>query len=597
MTSLQDVLRKASDKIEQGDREGAASLLVEAGEILAARGIVDRAARVYIEASRIYREYQRASDYYDAVEKGTLMLIRQGANSKTNVDIVRINEEAGEFAEQEEEYNRAADFFFRAMDFATGSKIIKLTIKAADALENSADEREMERDFDKTLSLLKKVSRLYYTAGDDELGKRINERAIRLALNWAEEARQKEDWLTAGNLLAEAAQITQTEGDNVEATRLMMDAGVFYEKIGLHEKAGNIFDAAQETYKMERLSSARKNAMSQAAEAYMKMDGEPEVVGPLLVKAGDMFDELGRVMKAKWSYKKASEIFKELAHKAANEGDTQSEKSYLRYQAMCLRNWGAEEEAEKIYTAVIDYFTRQAEKEQETGNHERQALSLEEAADVMYEAGMKQKAEATLENALEIYVRLANEHAASDAPDEESKLFSEAAKCASKMGDSERSASFRRKASERARSAAQLYQEMGIGELATIWLRTAGLEALKTHEPEMRERAIEYLKDSAEGFRAIDEEIEAFNDLFAVFSLLLEHSPGDDRIKDILSSMDEIALTTRSEEASLTLSVIRPLLEGNHIAALLALQENEEELESKAETLRRLVEIVKKRLR
>ncbi len=597
MTSLQDVLKKASEKIEQGDREGAAALLVEAGEILAARGVVDRAARVYIEAARIYREYQRTSEYYDAVESGTLMLIRQGANSKTNVEIVRINEEAGEFAEQAGEYQRAADFFFRAMDFATGSKVIKLTIKAADALENYADEKEMERDFDRTLSLLKKASRLYYTAGDDELGKRINERAIRLALNWAEEARQKEDWLTAGNLLAEAAQITQTEGDSVEATRLMMDAGGFYEKIGLHEKAGNIFDAAQETYKMERLSSARKSAMSQAAEAYMKMDGEPEVVGPLLVKAGDMFDELGRVMKAKWSYKKASEIFEELAHKAANEGDTQSEKSYLRYQAMCLGNWGVKEEAEDIYTAVIDYFTQQAEKEQETGNHERQALSLEEAAEVMYEAGMKQEAEATLEEALEIYVRLANEHAASDEPDEESRLFSEAAKCASKMGDSERSASFRRKASERARSAAKLYQEMGIGELATIWLRTAGLEALKTHEPEMREKATEYLKESAEGFRAIDEEIEAFSDLLAVFSLLLEHRPDDDRIKDILSSMDEIALTTRNEEASLTLSVVRPLLEGNHIAALLALQENEEELESKAEDLRRMVEIVKKRLR
>ncbi|TFF95073.1 hypothetical protein EU546_03925 [Candidatus Thorarchaeota archaeon] len=597
MSSLRDVLRKASKKIEHGDREGAARLLDEAGEILAARGIVDRAARVYVEAAKLYREYERTSEYFDAVENATLMLVRQGCDSKTNVEIIRINEEAGDFAEESEMYQRAADFYFRAMDFATGSKSLKLTVKAADALENLADEKEVAEDTDATLTLLKKVSRLYYTAGDDELGKRINERAIRLALSWAEEAQQREDWLSAGNLIAEAAQITQTEGDNIEATRLMMDAGVFYEKIGLHEKAGNIFDAAQETYKLERLSSARKNAMSQAAEAYMKMDGKPEVVAPLLVKAGDMFEELGRVMKAKWSYKKAGEIFEELAQQAAEDGDTPSEKNYLRYQAMCLRNWGAEDKAEAIYKAVIDYFIGQAAKEEKMNHHERQALSLEEAADVMYEAGLREEAEDTLERALDIYVGLAKERAASDEPDEESRLYSEAADCASKMGDTERSASFHRKASERAKSAGELYQEMGVGELATIWLRTAGMEALKTGEPKMYEKAIEYLLESAEGFRDIDEEIEAFDDLFAVFSILLEHKPDDQRLSEVLSAMDEIGLTTRDETVSLTLSVVRPLFHGNHIAALLALQESEEELEAKADRLRELVYIVKKRAR
>lgn len=597
MTSLQDVLKKASAKITQGDKEGAARLLEQAGEILAARGIIDRAARVFTEAAKIYREFDRAPEYYDAVESATLMLVRQGTDSKTNVDIVRINEAAGEFADEAGEHQRAADFFFRALDFATGSKVLKLTIKAADALEGLADDKEVQQNYEETLTLLKKVSRLYYTAGDDELARRINERASRIALNWADEARREEDWLTAGNALAEAAQITQTEGDNVEATRLMMDAGMAYEKVGLHEKAGNIFDAAQETYKLERLSSARKNAMSQAAEAYMKMDGEPEVVGPLLVKAGDMFEELGRPMKAKWSYKKASEIFEKLARRAAEEGDTASEKNYLRYRAMCLKKWGAIDEAEDIYKAVIDYFIEQAKKEEEREHHEREALSLEEAADVMYEAGRRQEAQDTLERALDIYVSLAGERAASNEPDEESKLFTEAAECAAKMGDAERSASFYQKASERARSAAELYQEMGVGEVATIWLRTAGLEALKTQKTEMHEKAIEYLRESAEGFRAIEEEREAFDDLFTVFGLLLEHEPDDERIKEVLSAMDEIALTTRDEEVSLTLSVIRPLFNGHHIAALLALQENEEELESKVDRLRELVEIVKKRSR
>ena len=40
-------------------------------------------------------------------------------------------------------------------------------IEAADALEILADAREEEENFEETISLLRKVGRLYYTAGDE----------------------------------------------------------------------------------------------------------------------------------------------------------------------------------------------------------------------------------------------------------------------------------------------------------------------------------------------------------------------------------------------------------------------------------------------
>ena len=93
----------------------------------------------------------------------------------------------------------------------------------------------------------------------------------------------------------------------------MMEAGELYEAAELYEKAGNIYDAAQEAYKIQRLTSARNQAMSKAAEAYLKMEGAPEAVAPLLVKGGNMFLEIGRPMKAKWAFKRGNELFGELA--------------------------------------------------------------------------------------------------------------------------------------------------------------------------------------------------------------------------------------------------------------------------------------------
>jgi len=213
----------------------------------------------------------------------------------------------------------------------------------------------------------------------------------------------------------------QTQGELPEATRLMMEAGDLYEAVGLFEKAGNIFDAAQEAFKFLRQTSARKNAMIKAAEAYLKMEGIPEVVAPLLVKSGNLFMEAGSDMKAKWAFKRGSELFEELAAKARENEEVDSEKSFLRYQAMCLLKWGRREEADSIYNEVVDYYLKQAESEVQGGHKEAQAVALEAAAEVLDEAGKAEEARQQSETALEIYIGLAKEYEASQQFDESSK--------------------------------------------------------------------------------------------------------------------------------------------------------------------------------
>ncbi|MHA2213819.1 MAG: hypothetical protein ACW992_11725, partial [Candidatus Thorarchaeota archaeon] len=340
MASEEERLKQAREELGKGNKGAAAKILTEVADKLSAQGEYKKAADVYEEVAQVYRESYMADECFRSLDNVILMFVRLGSEAESHKEIVRVAKAAAKIAEEAEEFKRAADFYFRGTDFADDDEKGTMLIGAADALENLADVREEERNYEEAVALLKKVGRLFYSVGDDELGDRIYERAVRLSHRWAAIAKESMDYVSAGNALAEAAQIMQTRGESPESPRLLIAAGALYEQAGLLEKAGNIYDAAQEAYKVLRNTSARKMAMTQASEAYLKMDGNPEIVAPLLMKAGALFKELGNV-KAKWAYKRANELFQELAAKAAKEGETESEKTYQRYRAMCLREWGS----------------------------------------------------------------------------------------------------------------------------------------------------------------------------------------------------------------------------------------------------------------
>jgi tetratricopeptide (TPR) repeat protein len=591
LTSDDEILKEARNALEEGNKAQGAKLLLAYASRLATKKEYEQAAKIYEESAVVYRDLYEADEAFKAFDSATLMLIRLPQGPEVFQEIVRLNKHAAKIAEEAVDYKRAADFYFRAQDFVeSDEEKNELNIKAADALENLADAREEEEDYGEAVSLLRKVSRLYYTGGDDELGERINHRAARLARKWAGIAKENGDYLSAGNALAEAAQIMDT-GESTEAARIMMEAGELYEAAELFEKAGNIYDAAQESYKLQRLTSARNQAMSKAAEAYLKTQGAPEAVAPLLVKGGNMFLEIGRPMKAKWAFKRGNELFGELAEKAKTQKDTESEMKYYRFQAMCLEKWGERNESEQLYKQVIDHYLQEAIKEERGGNKELQAVSLEEASEVLSESGNETEAKEHLERALELYVELADESSTSGDPESGSKLYSKAAECAMKLSDNERYESFHWMASEKAENAAEYYHELGVPELATIWVRTAGMEALLTNSSEMIEKAIDLLTKSGEGFKEANELNEAFEDFFTVFETRFMHYPEKhNSVKKAIKLMDEIAVAIHDEVMLAIMSLVRALNSGNHIGALLILQENEEDLLDKEKRIRALIE-------
>jgi tetratricopeptide (TPR) repeat protein len=288
-------------------------------------------------------------------------------------------------------------------------------------------------------------------------------------------------------------------------------------------------------------------------------------------------------------------MFEELAARASRDGDIESEKKYLRYQAMCLKNWGYNDQAKQIYTQVTEFYLNQSKDQSENDDKELQAVALEEAAEVLLESGEKEESTKCIEQAIDLYTKLADEKAETEDHEGASRLYSKAADCVARLGDKERAEAFHCKASEKAEKAAEYYKELGVPELSTIWIRTAGTEALLTNSSKMIERAIELLEKSADGFKTANELKESFEDLFGVFEARFMYYPDKRRpIKAVISSMNEIAKTLQDDVLNVLVSLVTALNEGNHIGALLILQANEEDLLSKEDRIRKMIAQSKK---
>jgi hypothetical protein len=138
----------------------------------------------------------------------------------------------------------------------------------------------------------------------------------------------------------------------------------------------------------------------------------------------------------------------------------------------------------------------------------------------------------------------------------------------------------------------KFYDELGVPELTTIWYRAAGIEALKTKDPEMIEKSIELLWKSSEAFEKIGELEDTFEDLFTIFEALFEYQPeSESKIDSVIRKMEEVSMAARNETIISLMSVVRALVKHNPTRALLALQEREEDLLPKRDRLRKLVEL------
>ena len=215
-----ELLKKAWKTLEDGKKEEGVKQLIVAADQLASNTEYEKAAKVYEEAALIYKDLYDADECFKTFDKATLMLVRLPQDDDVYTELVRLNTAAAKIADAATEYKKAADFYFRAKDFAMSNDVKQsLNIRAADALENIADAKEEEENYADAIGLLRKVSILYFSADDDELGERINTRAVKIAQHWAEISKSKGDFLSAGNALAEAAQIMQSRGESPEATR------------------------------------------------------------------------------------------------------------------------------------------------------------------------------------------------------------------------------------------------------------------------------------------------------------------------------------------------------------------------------------------
>jgi tetratricopeptide (TPR) repeat protein len=141
LTSDDEILKEARSALDEGNKEVGAKLLLAAASRLSDKTEYDKAAKIYEEVALVFRDLYDAIESFKAFDNVTLMLIRLPQDPEVYREIVRVNKDAANIAENASEFEKAADFYFRAQDFALDEEKQELIIKAADALENLADSK------------------------------------------------------------------------------------------------------------------------------------------------------------------------------------------------------------------------------------------------------------------------------------------------------------------------------------------------------------------------------------------------------------------------------------------------------------------------
>ena len=146
LSSDKEKLREVAELLKNDQRNEARLLLVEVADNFASRGLHKQAANLYEKAGLLARDLYLADECFGLMESATVMLLREG-DAEVHPELVRLNIQAGEIAEEATEYKMASDFYMRATDFA-GSDEEKdhLMIRAADALETLLVEYHLHQD-------------------------------------------------------------------------------------------------------------------------------------------------------------------------------------------------------------------------------------------------------------------------------------------------------------------------------------------------------------------------------------------------------------------------------------------------------------------
>ena len=101
------------------------------------------------------------------------------------------------------------------------------------------------------------------------------------------------------------------------------------------------------------------------------------------------------------------------------------------------------------------------------------------------------------------------------------------------------------------------------------------------------------MEKSARGFRSVGEEKEAFEDLFTVYETVFSNQRVGNkrRLNSIVKEMDEIARAKRDDRMLAAMAVIQAIQKDKYIAALLALQEREDDVLDIRDRLRALIKL------
>ncbi len=571
------------ENLKNEEKYNAAAVLAENTAAHAEHnGDNELASEIYQIAADLYEKAEKIDKCLKCYKKAAVAYSRIGEPEETSDVVSQIFLTAGRIARRYNKPNEALSFFKNASDLIQDDvELIHINKKIIELMEEVIQQHIDNGRLDDAIKLLKKLAEKYEELKDYIQANKVWKSTIKLLYQKADIAVSRGKYDEGASALIDAGTILLKLDQDMRAAKEFQRAAEYYSHMSMHSKAGSVYEFLAELLDRNRQIQQAQIFLEKAALEFQKVDEVPEKQATLALRAAEIFERLNKVMKARWAYRHAAELFLTLAAKAdSNQEDLIDE--YKITAATCMLRSRMENEGRQILDELLNKYLVRAESSEDEGDFSEAALNYERAAKVSKIMG--EDFQHYLEMARDLYLGLMQENMITENFEEAATMCSKAADTSEEINVEPSAEHLRKTAADLAMKAAKAYEKLCGAECASIWIRNAARELSKLNKPEALNKAYDLFLHSAKELMNIEGYSEALEDLYSALLIYLKTNRKlpSDHLNKLLSALE---MNSTDQEIVELAEILQKILNQDKISALITVQENEDILKEKAEEL------------
>ncbi len=571
------------ETLKDEKKYNAAAILAEnAASYAEHQGDNELASEIYQIAADLFEKAEKIDKCLQAYKKAAITYSRTGEPEETASIVSQIFETASRIASRHNKLNESLNFLRNAADLIQDEvRLTQINKRITEIMEEVIQEHIDNGRLDEAIKLLKKLAEKYEALKDYQKANEAWKSTIRLLYQKKDVAVSRGKFAEGASALIDAGTILLKLDQDMKAAKEFQRAAEFYSHVSMHSKAGSVYEFLADLLDRNRQIQQSQIFLEKAALEFQKVEDVPEKQATLILRAAEIFERLKKVMKARWAYRHAAELFLALASKAdSNQEELIDE--YKLTAATCMLKSRMENEGRQILEELLNKYLVRAQSSEDEGDFSEAALNYERAAKVSKILG--ENYQHFLEMARDLYLGLMQESMITENFEEAASMCAKAADTSEEINVEPSAEHLRKTAADLALKAAKSYEKLCGAECASIWIRNAARELSKLDDCESLEKAYNLFLHSAKELMNIEGYSEALEDLYLALLIFLKTNRRfpSDHLNKLLSTIE---MHSSDQEIVDLAEVLQKILNEDKISALITVQENEDILKDKAAEL------------